>query len=77
MDQRKVNMLAREYCDDIRRKTNPSSYPTVCFFVYSVPCHLVFLSVVNCFLQICFLVFEKMSKSNPSSAIFMEDEEVN
>jgi tyrosyl-tRNA synthetase len=23
MDQRKVNMLAREYCDDIKRKMKP------------------------------------------------------
>jgi hypothetical protein len=23
MDQRKVNMLAREYCDDIKRKNKP------------------------------------------------------
>ena len=23
MDQRKVNMLAREYCDDIKRKLKP------------------------------------------------------
>ncbi|KAH6788325.1 Nucleotidylyl transferase superfamily protein [Perilla frutescens var. frutescens] len=57
MDQRKVNMLAREYCDDIKRKNKP-----------------IILShhMLPGFLE----GQEKMSKSDPSSSIFMEDEEL-
>ncbi|XP_044407059.1 tyrosine--tRNA ligase 1, cytoplasmic-like isoform X2 [Triticum aestivum] len=56
MDQRKVNMLAREYCDDIKRKNKP-----------------IILShhMLPGFKQ----GQEKMSKSDPTSAIFMEDDE--
>ncbi|XP_013677029.1 tyrosine--tRNA ligase 2, cytoplasmic [Brassica napus] len=56
MDQRKVNMLAREYCDDIKRKNKP-----------------IILS--HHMLPGLRQGQEKMSKSDPSSAIFMEDEE--
>ncbi|TVU23836.1 hypothetical protein EJB05_26219 [Eragrostis curvula] len=56
MDQRKVNMLAREYCEVIRRKNRPIilSHHMLPGFKESQ---------------------QKMSKSNPSSAIFMEDNE--
>ncbi|XP_066326082.1 tyrosine--tRNA ligase 1, cytoplasmic-like [Miscanthus floridulus] len=56
MDQRKVNMLAREYCDDIKRKNKPIilSHHMLPGFKEGQ---------------------EKMSKSDPSSAIFMEDDE--
>ncbi|KAF2298363.1 hypothetical protein GH714_023126 [Hevea brasiliensis] len=56
MDQRKVNVLAREYCDDIKRKNKP-----IILSHYMLPG-----------LQ---QGQEKMSKSDPSSSIFMEDEE--
>nr|CAB3482134.1 unnamed protein product [Digitaria exilis] len=56
MDQRKVNMLAREYCDDIKRKNKPIilSHHMLPGFKEGQ---------------------EKMSKSDPTSAIFMEDDE--
>lgn len=56
MDQRKVNMLAREYCDDIKKKLKPIilSHHMLPGFKEGQ---------------------EKMSKSDPSSAIFMEDDE--
>ncbi|XP_059661361.1 tyrosine--tRNA ligase 1, cytoplasmic [Cornus florida] len=56
MDQRKVNVLAREYCDDIKRKNKP-----------------IILS--HHMLPGLHEGQEKMSKSDPSSSIFMEDEE--
>ncbi|KAL6534397.1 hypothetical protein OROHE_013322 [Orobanche hederae] len=58
MDQRKVNMLAREYCDDIKRKNKP-----VILSHHMLP---GFLEGQG-----------KMSKSDPSSAIFMEDDEAD
>ncbi|KAL5231463.1 hypothetical protein ABZP36_030239 [Zizania latifolia] len=56
MDQRKVNVLATEYCTDIKRKNKPIilSHHMLPGFKEGQ---------------------EKMSKSNPSSAIFMEDDE--
>ena len=56
MDQRKVNMLAREYCDMKKKKLKP-----------------IILShhMLSGLLQ----GQEKMSKSDPNSAIFMEDTE--
>jgi tyrosyl-tRNA synthetase len=56
MDQRKVNMLAREYCDlcEPKRKFKPI-----------IISHHMIMGLNN----------EKMSKSNPNYAIFMEDEE--
>ncbi|CAO2823251.1 unnamed protein product [Amaranthus hypochondriacus] len=56
MDQRKVNMLAREYCDDIKRKHKPI-----------ILSHHMLPGLLQ--------GQEKMSKSDTSSAIFMEDEE--
>jgi len=56
MDQRKVNMLAREYCDDIKKKNKPI-----------VLSHHMLPGLQQ--------GQEKMSKSDPLSAIFMEDEE--
>eukprot|EP00743_Colponemidia_sp_Colp-15_P000799 GILK01000881.1.p1 GENE.GILK01000881.1~~GILK01000881.1.p1 ORF type:complete len:428 (-),score=73.23 GILK01000881.1:226-1479(-) len=56
MDQRKVNVLAREYCDDIKMKNKP--------VIISHPM-LPGLKEGQ----------EKMSKSDPASAIFMEDSE--
>jgi tyrosyl-tRNA synthetase len=59
-DQRKVNVLAREYCDSIGRKDKP----------VIVSHHMLAGLQEN---------VEKMSKSIPDSAIFMEDsaDEVN
>ncbi|KAG8046482.1 hypothetical protein GUJ93_ZPchr0008g13788 [Zizania palustris] len=56
MDQRKVNVLAREYCTDIKRKNKPIilSHHMLPGFKEGQ---------------------EKMSKSDPTSAIFMEDDE--
>ncbi|KAI7744795.1 hypothetical protein M8C21_006992 [Ambrosia artemisiifolia] len=56
MDQRKVNVLAREYCDDIKRKNKPI-----------ILSHHMLPGLKK--------GQEKMAKSDPSSAIFMEDEE--
>nr|XP_017247128.1 PREDICTED: tyrosine--tRNA ligase 2, cytoplasmic [Daucus carota subsp. sativus] len=56
MDQRKVNVLAREYCLKIKRKNKP-----IILSHHMIPG----LQPGQ----------EKMSKSDPSSAIFMEDEE--
>ncbi|KAJ8761485.1 hypothetical protein K2173_001619 [Erythroxylum novogranatense] len=56
MDQRKVNMLAREYCDDIKRKRKPI-----------ILSHHMLPGLQE--------GQEKMSKSDPASAIFMEDDE--
>jgi tyrosyl-tRNA synthetase len=58
MDQRKVNVLAREYCDDCkpkRRKPVILSHPMLPGLLQGQ---------------------EKMSKSDPNSAIFMEDSEI-
>ncbi|KAG7569072.1 PPM-type phosphatase domain [Arabidopsis thaliana x Arabidopsis arenosa] len=57
MDQRKVNVLAREYCDDIKRKNKPI-----------ILSHHMLPGLQQ--------GQEKMSKSDPLSAIFMEDEEI-
>ncbi|XP_024017937.1 tyrosine--tRNA ligase 1, cytoplasmic isoform X1 [Morus notabilis] len=56
MDQRKVNVLAREYCDDIKRKNKPI-----------ILSHHMLPGLQQ--------GQEKMSKSDPSSSIFMEDDE--
>ena len=56
MDQRKVNMLAREYCDDIGRKEKP-------------------IIISHHMLSGLKEGQAKMSKSDPDSAIFMEDKE--
>ncbi|KAJ8633120.1 hypothetical protein MRB53_026456 [Persea americana] len=56
MDQRKVNVLAREYCDDTKRKKKPI-----------ILSHHMLPGLQQ--------GQEKMSKSDPSSSIFMEDEE--
>ncbi|KAH9556872.1 hypothetical protein CY35_07G054600 [Sphagnum magellanicum] len=56
MDQRKVNVLAREYCTDIKRKNKPI-----------ILSHHMLPGLKQ--------GQEKMSKSDPNSAIFMEDEE--
>lgn len=56
MDQRKVNMLAREYCDDIGRKEKP-------------------IIISHHMLSGLKEGQAKMSKSDPDSAIFMEDTE--
>merc|ERR1712072_1270531 len=54
LDQRKVNMLAREYCDDVGKKDKPVilSHPMLPGLKRDQ---------------------EKQSKSDPDSAIFMED----
>ncbi|PNY04358.1 tyrosyl-tRNA synthetase [Trifolium pratense] len=56
MDQRKVNVLAREYCDVIKRKNKPI-----------ILSHHMLPGLQE--------GQEKMSKSDPSSSIFMDDEE--
>ncbi|KAK9983543.1 hypothetical protein SO802_033068 [Lithocarpus litseifolius] len=56
MDQRKVNVLAREYCDDIKRKNKPI-----------ILSHHMLPGLQQ--------GQEKMSKSDPLSSIFMEDDE--
>ncbi|KAF3448570.1 hypothetical protein FNV43_RR09283 [Rhamnella rubrinervis] len=56
MDQRKVNVLAREYCDDIKRKNKPI-----------ILSHHMLPGLQQ--------GQEKMSKSDPSSSILMEDDE--
>ncbi|XP_057742137.1 tyrosine--tRNA ligase 1, cytoplasmic [Arachis stenosperma] len=58
MDQRKVNVLAREYCDDIKRKNKPI-----------ILSHHMLPGLLQ--------GQEKMSKSDLSSSIFMEDEEAD
>jgi len=55
LDQRKVNVLAREYCDEVKIKHKP---------------------VILSHHMIMGLKGGKMSKSDPDSAIFMEDVEV-
>jgi len=57
MDQRKVNMLAREYCDEVKIKYKPV-----------IVSHHMLAGLKE--------GQEKMSKSDPDSAIFMEDSEV-
>merc|ERR1719343_829739 len=54
VDQRKVNMLARDYCDSSGRKTKP----------VILSHHMIYGLAAG---------QAKMSKSNPDSAIFMED----
>eukprot|EP00252_Welwitschia_mirabilis_P028007 TRINITY_DN990_c0_g1_i1.p1 TRINITY_DN990_c0_g1~~TRINITY_DN990_c0_g1_i1.p1 ORF type:complete len:397 (-),score=87.34 TRINITY_DN990_c0_g1_i1:343-1533(-) len=56
MDQRKVNMLAREFCDDTKRKFKPI-----------ILSHHMLPGLQQ--------GQEKMSKSDPNSAIFMDDDE--
>jgi tyrosyl-tRNA synthetase len=56
LDQRKVNVLAREYCDSIGKKDKPI-----------IVSHHMLLGLIE--------GLEKMSKSIPDSAIFMEDSE--
>ena len=56
VDQRKVNMLAREYCDTIKRKLKP----------VILSHHMLYGLKAG---------QAKMSKSDPDSAIFMEDTE--
>ena len=56
MDQRKVNMLAREYCDATKRRFKPV-----------ILSHRMMPGLLE--------GQEKMSKSDPNSAIFMEDSE--
>lgn len=55
LDQRKVNMLALEYCDKIKRKFKPV-----------IISHPMLMGLDGS---------DKMSKSNPDSAIFMNDSE--
>eukprot|EP01134_Creolimax_fragrantissima_P000131 CFRG0131T1 len=54
VDQRKVNMLAREYCDSSKRKLKP----------VILSHHMMYGLLQG---------QEKMSKSNPDSAVFVED----
>ncbi|KAL6529763.1 hypothetical protein OROGR_015386 [Orobanche gracilis] len=58
MDQRKVNVLAREYCDDIKRKNKPI-----------ILSHHMLPGLQE--------GQDKMSKSDPSSSIYMDDKEAD
>jgi len=58
MDQRKVNMLAREYCDEVKIKLKPI-----------ILSHHMLMGLKQ--------GQAKMSKSDPDSAIFMEDSEAD
>ncbi|TFJ83657.1 hypothetical protein NSK_004761 [Nannochloropsis salina CCMP1776] len=58
LDQRKVNMLAREYCDSVKIKFKPV-----------IISHHMLMGLKE--------GQEKMSKSDPDSAIFMEDSEAD
>jgi len=58
VDQRKVNMLAREYCEEVRIKFKPI-----------ILSHHMIMGLLE--------GQTKMSKSNPDSAIFMEDNEAD
>ncbi|CAH8355457.1 unnamed protein product [Eruca vesicaria subsp. sativa] len=78
MDQRKVNMLAREYCKDIKRKNKPIILSHRMFSLHILLLSTCFKLLLNGFVDMLPGLLEgqeKMSKSNPSSAIFMEDEE--
>lgn len=79
-----MNVLAREYCDDIKRKNKPiilshrksQNLNLFCFY-----CYLINMVIAPCFCYADMLPGllqgqEKMSKSDSSSAVFMEDEEV-
>ena len=57
LDQRKVNVLCREYCDVIGKKDKPI-----------IVSHHMLMGLIE--------GAEKMSKSIPDSAIFMEDSEI-
>lgn len=57
MDQRKVNMLAREYCDKLKMKSKPVMLS-----------HHMLLGLKG---------EDKMSKSDPESAIYMDDSEAD
>lgn len=57
LDQRKVNMLAREYCDKIKKKQKPV-----------ILSHHMILGLKG---------EDKMSKSDPESAIYMDDSEAD
>lgn len=57
LDQRKVNMLAREYCEDLKKKYKPI-----------ILSHHMLSGLTG---------QGKMSKSDPNSAIYMEDEEAD
>ena len=85
MDQRKVNVLAREYCDQIKRKLKPVilSHPMMPGLLQvgdKMPqwfhCSLAHLPARSHNLNIV-QGQEKMSKSDPNSAIFMEDSETD
>ncbi|KAB5543944.1 hypothetical protein DKX38_012056 [Salix brachista] len=90
MDQRKVNVLAREYCDDIKRKNKPiilshrvllfPLFKTCVMTLFSLFSFLHKVGLTPHFMNADMLPGlqqgqEKMSKSDPSSSIFMEDEE--
>ena len=64
-DQRKVNMLAREYCDDVKLSHKPI-----------IVSHHMLKSLLKYIIKDGQKInIEKMSKSIPDSAIFMEDSE--
>ena len=65
MDQRKVNMLAREYCDDVKISHKP----------IIVSHHMLKSLLKYIIIDGKKINIEKMSKSVPDSAIFMEDSE--
>ncbi|KAK3020853.1 hypothetical protein RJ639_045535 [Escallonia herrerae] len=87
MDQRKVNVLAREYCDDIKRKNKPIILSHRMLLEYQLHPQVIHFSNPDRPVPLCNWYAdmlpglqqgqEKMSKSDPSSSIFMEDEEAD
>jgi len=85
MDQRKVNMLAREYCDATKRKHKPIILShhmmpglkegQVCAIDGLCRCNEQRYQFNVCAGAMLELIQDKMSKSDPESAIFMEDSE--
>jgi tyrosyl-tRNA synthetase len=68
MDQRKVNMLAREYCEKKKRDGTKAEKNRFRFKPVILSHHMLMGLLEG---------QEKMSKSNPNSAIFMEDSAVD
>ena len=89
LDQRKVNMLARDYCEASKRNNRPIILShRMCLYLLDVARFMFSYgssSVCELFSPLMSIADmlpgikegqQKMSKSDPSSAIFMEDSEV-
>jgi tyrosyl-tRNA synthetase len=71
LDQRKVNMLAREYCDEVKIKLKPIILSHRILSLYDE------MLIIKDMLMGLKEGQAKMSKSDPDSAIFMEDTEAD